>query len=132
MASELRFFNFPPNARRISRMKANKGLTKCPGTCNKNGQSKDEEEGPKTFSEALIRGKHHLAIWSLHTKQSGYAVRMRFCQCVQMNHANPPTSATNITASNLCRYFPSDRQLSPSFIPNQASAKHHGHDPRNV
>lgn len=61
-----------------------------------------------------------------------YAVLILLCQCVQTNHTSPPTSTARITASNLWRYLPSSRQFCPSFMPNHASAKHHGHDPRNV
>ena len=63
----------------------------------------------------------------------GYsAARKRFCQCDHTNHAIPANSSNPITASNWWKYLPRLRQFSPSFMPKYASAKHHGHDPRNV
>ena len=61
-----------------------------------------------------------------------HAVRSRFFQCERTNQIIPAAISTTITTSSLCRYFPSSRQFSPIFIPNQARKKHHGHDPRKV
>lgn len=56
----------------------------------------------------------------------------RFCQCDHANQRIPAASATPMIASNWWKYFPRLRQFSPSFIPKQANAKHHGQEPRNV
>jgi hypothetical protein len=55
-----------------------------------------------------------------------------FCQCDHANQMIPTARTAPITASNWWKYLPRPRQFSPSFMPSQARAKHHGHDPRKV
>src|SRR5262249_35747727 len=61
--------------------------------------------------------------------------RSLFFQCERTNQAPPASSRMTTTTSkrcNTCRRRGSVAQRSPSFMPTQAKAKHHGQEPANV
>src|SRR5260370_29619251 len=91
------------------------------------------------YSKCLESANGYLLV-SEHSLQTHVAIRYavarsRFFQCERTKNINPASNKTIITASSRCSHWRkcgSVSHFSPSFMPTQARAKHHGHEPANV